>query len=144
MEVQKNILFKIRDETEKHLKGELLPLISDLVITKMKEESDKFFDKTNILGDIFPKPIGSGLFRTCGKCCVCKKNSQGLPGSGFSKAANGAGFSTDELKKDEYIILCSGYGMMNRYPAEMYHVKGVQMWKAKDEIRGEYITNYGS
>ena len=49
-----------------------------------------------------------------------------------------------ELKKDEYIILCSGYGMMNRYPAEMYHVNGEQRWKAKDEIRGEYITNYGS
>src|SRR6056300_64440 len=115
MEVQKNILFKIRDETEKHLKGELLPLISDLVITKMKEESDKFFDKTNILGDIFPKPIGSGLFRTCGKCCRCTRTNEEIVfNEDYLKKCNEIKVSSENynLRNDEYILVCSAYGYL--------------------------------
>jgi len=33
----------------------------------MKEETDKFLSATNILGDVFPKPNGTGMFR----CCRC-------------------------------------------------------------------------
>lgn len=144
MEVQKNILSKIRDETGEHLKSEIFPLISQLVETKMKEESEKFLDGTNILGDVFPKLVGSGLFRTCGKCCVCKENSQG-DWSGWSDAANSTEFNTDGLNDDEYILLCSGYGINpGRYPVERCYDGGKNLWKPLCEVRGEYLTNYGS
>ena len=145
MEAQNAILTKIKNETEQQLQSQILPLLSQLVNNKIKEESDKFFEKTNILGDIFPKPKGSGLFRTCGKCCVCKENSKGLTDS-FSKAANSVGLTTDKFKPDEYILLCSGYGLLHScYPVEMYHdEKGTQMWRKSNECRGDYITNYGS
>ena len=144
MEVQKNILSKIKDETEQHLKGELFPLISQLVENKMKEETDKFFDETNILGDVFPKLVGSGLFRTCGKCCICEQNNQG-DWCGWSDAANSTDFITDKLKDDEYILLCSGYGNnTERYPVERCYDGKKNLWKPLNEVRGEYITNYGS
>lgn len=144
MEAQNAILTKIKNETEQQLQSQILPLLSQFVNNKIKEESDKFFEKTNILGDIFPKPKGSRLFRTCGKCCVCKENSKGLYAN-FSNAANSVGFSTDQFKPDEYILLCSGYGVLNScYPVEMYNHKGTQMWRKSNECRGDYITNYGS
>lgn len=140
MEAQNAILTKIKNETEQQLQSQILPLLSQLVNNKIKEESDKFFEKTNILGDIFPKPKGSGLFRTCGKCCVCKENSKGLTDS-FSKAANSVRFSTDQFKPDEYILLCSGYGKhIQRYPVEMRS----DTWTKSNECRADYITNYGS
>jgi len=153
MEVQKNILSKIKDETEQHLKGELLPLISDLVETKMKEESDKFFDKTNILGDIFPKLISLGLFRTCGKCCRCtRKNTELIFDDDYIKKCNENGVSSENynLRNDEYILLCSAYGYLHEcYPLDISYtsdrVSGTKkILVVKNNFRGEYITNYGS
>ena len=152
MEVQKNILSKIRDETEQHLKGELFPLISDLVMTKMKEESDKFFNKTNILGDIFPKPIGSGLFRTCGKCCRCTRTNEEIVfNEDYLKKCNEISVSSENynLRNDEYILVCSAYGYLHEcYPLNISYnsdmTRGTKkMLVLKDNFRGEYLTNYG-
>ena len=38
---------------------------------KIKEETGKYLDNTDILWDIFPKPIGNSLFRSCGNCHHC-------------------------------------------------------------------------
>lgn len=152
MEVQQNILSKIRNETKQHLQSEIFPLISQLVENKMKEESSKFFEKTNILGDIFPKPIGSGIFKACGKCCRCLRENEELkltdinslnkcPGLGIQSKSN--------LRSDEYIFLCSGYGNL----CECFPIDVIYQYTnagcnngiiTKDNFRGVYITNYGT
>lgn len=154
MEVQKNILSKIKDETEQHLKDELFPLISQLVENKMKEESDKFFDETNILGDVFPKLIGSGLFRTCGKCCRCTRTNEEIVFNEdyLKECAYKIGVSSENynLRNDEYILVCSAYGYLHEcYPLGISYtndkISGTKkMLVVKDHFRGEYLTNYGS
>lgn len=154
MEVQKNILSKIKDETDQHLKGELFPLISQLVETKMKEERDKFFDETNILGDVFPKLVGSGLFRTCGKCCRCTRTNEEIVFNEdyLKECAYKIGVSSENynLRNDEYILVCSAYGYLHEcYPLGISYtndrVSGTKKTLVvKDHFRGEYLTNYGS
>ena len=154
MEVQNNILSKIKDETEQHLKDELFPLISQLVENKMKEESDKFFDETNILGDVFPKLIGSGLFRTCGKCCRCTRTNEEIVFNEdyLKECAYKIGVSSENynLRNDEYILVCSAYGYLHEcYPLGISYtndrVSGTKKTLVvKDHFRGEYLTNYGS
>jgi hypothetical protein len=125
MEVQDTILKKIKKDTNDILKSQIFPSISELIELKMKEETDKFFEKTNILGDSFNKPIETyGFFSFCGNCDLCKGVHH------MSEGHNPPSKACDEWKKecinsvntckeidsstesrklyeDEYILLCS-------------------------------------
>ena len=72
MNPQEKILNEIGKASKELIQSKISPLIDQLVTTKINQETDKFFESVNILGDIFPKPEDSGLFRFCGSCCKCK------------------------------------------------------------------------
>ena len=115
MEAQNEILTKIKNETKQQLQLQILPLLSQLVDNKIKEESDKFFEKTNILGDIFPKRTNG----FCSNCHLCNLNSEYYKQSGYDSETydkwkkeciqiNSCKISEHcKLYDDEYIILCS-------------------------------------
>ena len=65
------LLQKIKQDTNDLLKSQIFPSISEFIDLKIKEETDKFLDNADILEDIFPKPIGNSLFRSCGSCHRC-------------------------------------------------------------------------
>ena len=152
MDVQQNILRTIKNDTNDLLKSHIYPSISQLIELKMKEETDKILSATNILGDVFPKPNGTGMFRCCGKCCRCLET-----GSIFTEAyineCNKIQYKQDkhnitsQLRDDEYILLCSAYGCLDVcYPVkECTDATGTRKtYHVREELRGEYITNYGS
>jgi len=133
MEIQNKILEEISLKSKELIQNEIVPYINNLVDLKLGEEKEKFYDETNILGDIFPKRTDG----FCGNCHLCNLNSE------YYKQQNG-GYS-DRYKKwkeecssicslkisescklydDEYIILCS-----RRYEG--------------NSNRTYYYTNYG-
>ena len=153
MEAQNAILTKIKNETEQQLQSQILPLLSQLVNKKIEEESEKFFEKTNILGDIFPKPIGSGIFKACGKCCRCTStNTELVFNEDYLNKCHEIRISSENfhLRNDEYILVCSAYGYLPEcYPLcisyTMDSISGTnKILIVNDNFRGIYITNYGS
>ena len=62
--------------------------------------------KINVSGSVFPKPIGSGLFRYCGKCCFCSETPDERM-DGLMKEYNKLNCKTSQLKSDEYFFICS-------------------------------------
>ena len=147
MNIQLNILTKIQNDTNELIKSHVFPSIQQLVEHKIKEEKEKFFDNTNILGDIFPKPIGTGLFRSCGHCSRCKHR---IIDSDFISAHNNIGFTVEGLESDEYILLCTALGKDNeglfiqefgRNDPRKGYIKNYQTF---NNGRGVYTSNYGS
>lgn len=116
MEVQHKILSKIKKDTNDLLLSQIFPSISELIEVKMREETDKFFKKTNILGDMFPKPSEyHGHFSFCGACDLCNgkyHSNEGIDNIKWKEdCINSISTVIDEhsvkLYDDEYILLCS-------------------------------------
>jgi len=149
MDVQQNILRNIKNDTNDLLKSHIYPSISQLIELKMKEETDKFLSATNILGDVFPKPNGTGMFRCCGKCCRCLETNSKFTEAYINECNKIQCNQTSQLRDDEYILLCSAYGRADEcYPV----IEGVsnrptgtiKTYSVNTTLRGEYLTNYGS
>jgi len=114
MDLQDKILKEISIESKELIHNELLPYINNLVDLKLGKEKDKFYDETNILGDIFPK--NSNGF--CGNCHLCNLNSEyykhyNYNSETYDKWKNECGIHSYKISEycklydDEYIILCS-------------------------------------
>ena len=115
MEIQDKILKEISIKSKELIQNEIVPYINNLVDLKLGKEKEKFYDETNILGDIFPKRTNG----FCGNCHLCNLNSEYYKQSGYDSE------TYDKWKKecikinsckigehcklydDEYIILCS-------------------------------------
>jgi len=120
MNPQEKILDDICKVSKQLIQSKINPLIDQLVITKINQETEKFFESVNIFGDIFPKPEGSVLFRFCGSCCKCKWDGPFYQGISYSHEQwkkecesvyrspiyKHETYDTD-IYTDEYILLCS-------------------------------------
>ena len=144
MDVQQTILKTIKNDTNDLLKSHIYPSISQLIELKMKEETDKFLSVTNILGDVFPKPIGTGMFRCCGKCCRCLETNSQFTEAYINECNKIQYKQTSQLRDDEYILLCSGYGRHNECSPVIDPSGHRKTYIVNKAFRGEYITNYGS
>ncbi len=115
MEIQDKILKEISIKSKELIQNEIVPYINNLVDLKLGKEKEKFYDETNILGDIFPKRING----FCGNCHLCNLNSEYYKQSGYDSETydkwkeecikiNSCKIGEHcKLYDDEYIILCS-------------------------------------
>ena len=148
-----DLLQKIKQDTNDLIKSQIFPSISEFIELKIKEETGKYLDNTDILWDIFPKPIGNSLFRSCGNCHHCIGSPGGCSYFNDEKMIeefNKLGFKINGLKSDEYILICSSVGFSTNINGsnhrESYLVqKNKKMEFIRTDIGEEVlITNYGS
>ena len=134
MEIQDKILKEISIKSKELIQNEIVSYINNLVDLKLGKEKEKFYDETNILGDIFPKLENGGF---CGKCRLCNKDSEYYKlysdsdkiyyNEKWKEECSISSYKISEqckLYDDEYIILCS-----RRYNG--------------DQNNTHYYTNYG-
>lgn len=154
------ITIKLKEECDKFIentndgiKNNINSTICDLIDLGIKKEKENNLKKFNVSGPVFPKPIGSGLFRYCGTCCFCS----GIPDerkNGLMKEYNKLNCKISELKDDEYFFICSGlcvsgsrYGEgmrglieWNGYKTDGYH----ETFHRSNSCSEIFVTNYGS
>jgi uncharacterized protein YoxC len=145
---------KFIENTNNEIKNNINSTIRDLIDVGIKKEKENHLKKFNVNGSVFPKPIGSGLFRYCGKCCFCS----GIPDErkhGLMEEYNKLSCVT-RLKSDEYFFICSGlcigghrYGEGRRGLIEineyndskgLHHIK----YYPSNSCNEIFVTNYGS
>lgn len=145
---------KFIENTNDEIKNNINSTIRDLIDVGIKKEKENYLKKFNVNVSVFPKPIGSGLFRYCGKCGLCS----GTPDERKIKLMeeyNKLNCKISELKDDEYFFICSGLCVGgNRYGEGR---RGLIEWRGSNQPDGyhEYfhrsnscsqifVTNYGS
>ena len=145
---------KFIENTNDEIKNNINSTIRDLIDIGIKKEKENHLKKFNVNDSVFPKPIGSGLFRYCGKCCFCSGISDERK-NGLMKEYNKLSCVT-RLKGDEYFFICSGlcvsgdrYGNgmrglieINEYNDSkgLHHIK----YYSSNSCNEIFVTNYGS
>lgn len=144
---------KFIENTNDEIKNNINSTIRDLIDVGIKKEKENYLKKFNVNRSVFPKPIGSGLFRYCGKCCFC-----GIPDErkhGLMEEYNKLNCKISELKGDEYFFICSGLCVGgNRYGEGMRGLIEVNGYNKPDGYHETFhpsnccneifVTNYGS
>jgi len=140
------ITIKLKEECDKfieitnnEIKNNINSSICDLIDVGIKKEKENYLKKFNVIRSVFPKPIGSGLFRYCGKCCLCR----GTPDekkNGLMEEYNKLNCKISELKGDEYFFICSGLCVGgNRYGEGM---RGLIEVSEYNDSKGLHHINY--
>jgi len=145
---------KFIENTNDEIKNNINSTIRDLIDVGIKKEKENHLKNFNVTDQVFPKPIGSGLFRYCGKCSFCSD----IPDERKIKLMeeyNKLSCKIDQLKNDEYFFICSGLCVSgNRYGEGM---RGLIEWRGHYKPDGYsetfhrsnccneiFVTNYGS
>jgi len=156
------ITVKLKEECDKfieitnnEIKNNINSSICDLIDVEIKKEKENYLKKFNVIRSVFPKPIGSGLFRYCGTCCFCSETPDEWK-NGLMKEYNKLNCKISELKDDEYIFICSGlcasgdrYGNGMRGLIEINQRSdgnGVNHinYRPSNSCGEIFVTNYGS
>ena len=145
---------KFIENTNNEIKNNINSTICDLIDVGIKKEKENHLKKFNLNGSVFPKPIGSGLFRYCGKCCFCSETPDERK-NGLMKEYNKLNCKINQLKNDEYFFICSGLcisgdrygngmrGLIEWYgynKPDGYHVT----FRPSNSCSEIFVTNYGS
>ena len=145
---------KFIENTNDEIKNNINSTICDLIDVGIKKEKENHLKKFNVNGSVFPKPIGSGLFRYCGKCCFCSETPDERK-NGLMKEYNKLNCKINQLKNDEYFFICSGLcvggnrygeGMRGLIEVNEYNDKGLHHIKyhPSNSCNEIFVTNYGS
>lgn len=145
---------KFIENTNNEIKNNINSTICDLIDVGIKKEKENHLKKFNVNGSVFPKPIGSGLFRYCGKCCFCSETPHERK-NGLMKEYNKLNCKINQLKNDEYFFICSGLcisgdiygnGMRGLIECKGYNKPdGYHYTFLPSNSCGEiFVTNYGS
>jgi hypothetical protein len=156
------ITIKLKEECDKFIeitndkiKNNINSTICDLIDVGIKKEKENHLKKFNISESVFPKPIGYGLFRYCGKCCFCSETPDEKK-NGLMGEYNKLNCKISELKGDEYFFICSGLCTSgNRYGEGMRGLIEINEYndsKGLHHIKYHpsnccseiFLTNYGS
>lgn len=156
------ITIKLKEECDKfieitnnEIKNNINSLICDLIDVGIKKEKENYLKKFNVIRSVFPKPIGPGLFRYCGKCYFCSGTSDEKK-NGLMEEYNKLNCKISELKGDEYFFICSGLcvsgdrygnGMRGLIEVSEYNdSKGLHHieYYPSNSCNEIFVTNYGS
>lgn len=145
---------KFIENTNDEIKNNINSTICNLIDIEIKKEKENHLKKFNINDSVFPKPIGSGLFRYCGKCCFCSGISDESKIK-LMEEYNKLGSVGVRLKAEEYFFICSGLcigghqygegrrGLIERHgynKPDGYH----ETFNRSNCCNEIFVTNYGS